>query len=106
MAERETTVSRRDAFRIALGVLGTLAGVSVIVALLAILEHYAYVRPSLSAGLSEPERYQLLAKTRADDQKVLSSYGWMDKSKGVVRLPIDVAMQKLLQEQEQGRTGK
>ena len=41
---------------------------------------------------------QDLADLRAKEDEILSSYGWVDKSKGIVRLPVEVAMQKLVEE--------
>jgi len=34
---------------------------------------------------------------RADQEKILGSYGWVDQSAGIVRIPIDQAMDMLLQ---------
>lgn len=42
------------------------------------------------------DEIDLLAKSRAEDERLTTTYGWMDKSKGIVRLPIEVAMQKLI----------
>ena len=33
-----------------------------------------------------------LARERAAEDKVLNSYGWVDKEKGIARVPIDVAI--------------
>jgi len=38
------------------------------------------------------ERYAKLAKLQAADQKTLTTADWIDKDKGVVRIPIDEAM--------------
>lgn len=38
-----------------------------------------------------------LADMRAAEAKALSSYGWMDKQKGIVRIPIDQAMKLTVQ---------
>jgi hypothetical protein len=38
-----------------------------------------------------------LADLRANEQRALDSYGWVDKQRGVVRVPIDVAMRLTLQ---------
>lgn len=88
----------RSAWKIALGVFGTLGGVAIILVLIAILLKIAFVKPTVAGGLTSDQRYALLAKARADDQKLLTTYGWIDKSKGIVRLPVDVAMQKLIEE--------
>lgn len=39
-----------------------------------------------------------LKTLRAEEDAILTTYGWVDKANGVVRLPIDVAMQKTLAE--------
>jgi hypothetical protein len=38
-----------------------------------------------------------LAELRAAEDEVLNSYGWIDRNKGTVRVPIDRAMQLLLE---------
>ncbi len=98
MTNSNGKISVYDAWKILLGVTGALAGVAAIVVLLAILIRYALVHPTIAGGLSDDERYALLAKARAEDEKLLTTYGWMDKGKGIVRLPIDAAMQKLTEE--------
>lgn len=40
---------------------------------------------------------QDLIETRAADAEFLSTYGWVDKDKGIVRIPIDRAMELALQ---------
>jgi hypothetical protein len=40
---------------------------------------------------------QDLAELRAKEDEVLHSYGWVDKNAGIVRIPIDEAMQLTLQ---------
>jgi hypothetical protein len=41
---------------------------------------------------------QDLAKFRADEDKRLNSYYWIDKQKGIVHIPIEQAMRKLARE--------
>ena len=93
-----TALPSKSAWKIALGAGGALAGVLAIAVLLVILVKFALVRPTVLGALTDQERYDLLSKHRADDQKLLGTYGWVDQSKGIVRLPIDVAMQELLKE--------
>jgi hypothetical protein len=38
------------------------------------------------------------ATLRAQDNEVLSSYGWVDQDNDVVRIPVDVAQELLIQE--------
>lgn len=44
-------------------------------------------------GKTPAQRLQTLEEMRAKEASALSSYGWIDQSAGVVRLPIDRAMQ-------------
>ncbi|HEX4646950.1 MAG TPA: hypothetical protein VH598_15210 [Verrucomicrobiae bacterium] len=46
------------------------------------------------------ERKKFLAEIRAADAEALNNYGWLDKNKGIVRLPIEQAM-KLVESQWQ-----
>lgn len=41
------------------------------------------------------------ATLRAKDQEVLTSYGWVDNDKGVVRIPVDVARKLVVEELNQ-----
>jgi len=45
-----------------------------------------------------------LAELRAKEDQVLTSYGWVDKNAGVVRIPIDEAMKLTLQRGLPART--
>jgi len=92
---------RADARKITWGVLGTLGGVSLIVfALLYLL-------------LADPQGDPLPASARPDHAAIrkeleaaandrLGSYGWIDREKGIVHLPIQRAAQLWIQE----RSGK
>ena len=37
-----------------------------------------------------------LEKSKAHDAKLLSEYGWVDRAKGIARIPIDKAMQQVV----------
>ena len=60
----------------------------------------------LSLGQSIPDVDQVAAETRlknladlnAQNQKILTHYHWIDKSKGVVGIPVDRAMDLVLSE--------
>jgi hypothetical protein len=41
------------------------------------------------------------ATLRAKEKEVLTSYGWVDQDKGVVRIPVDVAQNLVVQELNQ-----
>jgi hypothetical protein len=48
-----------------------------------------------------------LARLRAEQQEQMNSYGWVDEKAGVVRVPIDRAMDLVVEEsagRESGRT--
>jgi hypothetical protein len=45
-----------------------------------------------------------LGKFRAGEEQVLTSYGWVDQSKGVVRIPIDRAIEVVAQKGLPSRT--
>lgn len=50
-------------------------------------------------GVKTPaERKAALAELRGKEQTTASTYGWVDKDKGVVRLPIERAVELTIQE--------
>ena len=61
--------------------------------------------PMIAASLArtppEPrlEPYPLAprAKLRAEEEEILTTYGWVDKNRGVVRVPIERAMELLVE---------
>lgn len=54
--------------------------------------HAAAVQP-VEGVLTPAERKALLNEQRTKDHAAATSYGWADQSKGVVRLPIDRAIE-------------
>ena len=50
--------------------------------------------PQPKLQVHEPEA---LKRMRAEEDQILGSYGWVDKDKGIVRIPIDRAMELLAQ---------
>lgn len=54
--------------------------------------HANEVQP-VEGVLTAAERKALLNEQRTKDQAAATSYGWVDQSKGVVRLPIDRAIE-------------
>ncbi len=52
------------------------------------------VRREMTVAGPSPE----LAKLRAQEDKRLGGYGFVDKEKQIVHIPIDVAMQKVVEE--------
>jgi len=59
------------------------------------------VAASLARTPPEPrlEPYPLAprAKLRAEEEEILTTYGWVDKDRGLVRVPIDRAMELLVE---------
>lgn len=54
--------------------------------------HAADVQP-VEGVLTPAERKTLLTEARAKEQAAATTYGWVDQPKGVVRLPIDRAIE-------------
>ncbi|HKI69004.1 MAG TPA: hypothetical protein VKA67_05405, partial [Verrucomicrobiae bacterium] len=52
------------------------------------------------------ERAQKLAQLHADETEKLTHIGWIDQGKGVVRLPINVAMQIVEREWQNPAMGR
>ncbi len=52
--------------------------------------------PPPGAALLEPDPIQDYEKYMQDQEKALKSYGWADQKTGVVRIPVDQALQLVL----------
>ncbi len=100
MSNAKHKTTPQEAFKVGLGVIGALSGVALIVILLAIAVKYTVTEPVVAGGLTDQQRFDLLAKARAEDERLTGTYGWMDKSKGIVRLPIEVGMQKVIEDRK------
>jgi hypothetical protein len=75
-------------------IIGTLGGVLVIVLMIGVMLYATHdATPDDSAA-----RQAKLTELRAAELKAQSEFSWIDKNKGTVRLPIDVAMDKVLAE--------
>lgn len=60
----------------------------------AVIMNIAYI-PSRSADVDEAlkeERKALLAEVEAEQSKQATTYSWVDQEKGVVRIPVEQAM--------------
>jgi len=75
------------------GILGTFLITAVLVAA---MRYYARPEP-VGANRAE-ERRKNLNELRAADTKTSNEYDWQDKDKGIVRLPVQRAMELTLQE--------
>jgi hypothetical protein len=47
-----------------------------------------------------------LRDLRAREAEVLNSYGWVDQQQGIVRIPIDRAMERMVEETRAGDEGE
>jgi hypothetical protein len=76
--------------------------------LFAIIIAYAWKDHSPSTvargGLTPVERFDLLRLHREEADKNLTTYGWVNKEEGVVRIPIERAMELTLKDLNQGQT--
>lgn len=82
---------------------GILTIFSVLVLLLAAVAGALWVSHSGSATDREDQersavRTQNLADLRAADQTALTTYGWSDKAKGIIRIPVTRAMELVMPE--------
>jgi hypothetical protein len=99
----DVVIERRDAPLWLIGILA--AGVVVFVVLSSVILMFVYpgaLRGPSDAphGMSAEPRLQIdpaadLAAYRAAEERQLGSYGWVDKQRGIVRLPIDEAMRDI-----------
>jgi hypothetical protein len=72
-------------------ILVALAALLIVGALVWAMKHYT-APPALTAQRAA-ERLQNLADLRAAEQDAIENYGWVDPAKGVVRLPLDRAVE-------------
>ena len=68
-----------------------LAALLIVAALVWAMKHYT-TPPALTAQRAA-ERAKNLADLRAAEKEAMEAYGWVDPAKGVVRLPLDRAVQ-------------
>jgi hypothetical protein len=69
---------------------------SLIFIALAVAVKFAVRVPAIDADRNAV-RAKALAEIRATEDKSLTTAGWIDQSRGIVRLPIDTAMQEAAQ---------
>ena len=79
--------------RLVIGLVGGLAGLATILLLLGFL----LSREPKQDAIAQPQRLTI-AQLRQADRAALDSYGVIDRERGVVRIPIELAMQKALAE--------
>src|SRR5438270_583292 len=87
--------SKSNSWAIVLAVIGCFAIFGLILAIA-----YLPKQPApLTQGTKSPEeRKALLVEQRAKEASAAQNYGWIDQPKGVVRLPIDRAMELTIQD--------
>ncbi|HTL74107.1 MAG TPA: hypothetical protein VL863_12460 [bacterium] len=71
--------------------------VSVIFAVLVVGVKLLLVQPPVDAARADV-RTKALAEIRATEEKELNNAGWIDQQRGIVRLPIDTALQLAAQQ--------
>src|SRR5256712_7041051 len=92
-AQRSRTFETASLTAYAISILGTF----LIVAMLVLAMRH-YTQPAPVGANRVEERYKFLQDQRAADAKALNEYDWMDRDKGIVRLPVQRALELTLQE--------
>ncbi|HEV2435167.1 MAG TPA: hypothetical protein VG077_04145 [Verrucomicrobiae bacterium] len=87
------TTNQRPVWHVGLGFLIA----SFLFALLVLAVRHSVCAPAIDADRAA-ERARDLAQIRAAEVQALNHPGWIDRQRGVVRLPIDVAMNLVAQE--------
>ena len=78
---------------------GAIVGAFAIFALILVVAYLPQKPERLPEGSRSPaERASALAELRGKEKTAATTYGWVDQSQGVVRLPIDRAVELTLQE--------
>ncbi len=67
-------------------------GVMLIFILIVYLSYVSNQPPPIDEQIID-ERLQTLAEVRANQKEAAVNYGWVDRSKGIVRIPIERAME-------------
>ena len=99
ISDLESQISRQpslEAARLTASVIGILGTFLVVALLVLAMRHYTQPAP-VGANRVE-ERYKFLQEQRAADARTLTEYDWQDKDKGIVRLPVQRAVELTLQE--------
>jgi hypothetical protein len=96
MAEHER--SDKDVYRppIFVTVVGTILGLSTVFVIIGLMVWLGQPAPPPPR---EDERPRLtLEEVRAAEHQALTTYTWIDRERGIVRIPIEAAMERLVQE--------
>ncbi|MFH1279606.1 MAG: hypothetical protein ABIK65_14660 [Candidatus Eisenbacteria bacterium] len=95
MASKNISDDPRTGMLWVVGVIGVVLIVTIVVWLQAIFYRVEEAETGRKIHGRVPEQ---LARLRAEQQGELHSYGWVDEKSGVVRLPIDRAMELVVSE--------
>jgi len=99
MAEiRDVTVGL--ALKLASGAAGMVAACALLIVWIApdSLHPRRFSPPAVPAPVLQIDPRADMARFRAQERAELSSYGWVDRDKGVVRIPIERAMAKVVKD--------
>ena len=77
---------------------GTFTGLIIVLLFAVLVALLVWQRQSIPTveDVKKQERLKILADLNAENQKILTQYRWIDKSKGIVGIPIDRAMNLVL----------
>lgn len=78
--------------------LAAVGGFSIFVIILVVAYLPNKVEPAGDGVKTPAERKAALAELRGKEQTAATTYGWVDKDKGVVRLPLERAVELTIQE--------
>ena len=82
-----------------------LASLLIMVALVALMKHYTAPEPS-KAGARDLERMKAGNEVRGAAATALTAYGWENQAKGIVRLPVNRAVELILQDYKDPAAGR
>ena len=83
------------------GILGTFLVMALLVGLMR-----SYTTGPTPMEARSAERMQILQQFKADNAPLLDKYDWQDQTHGIVRIPISVAMDKVLEEWQDPAAGR
>ena len=77
---------------------GTFTGLIIVLLFAVLVALLVWQRQGIPTveDVRKQERLKILADLNAENQKILTQYRWIDKSKGIVGIPIDRAMDLVL----------
>lgn len=101
MSEPEKKKSCCTGTIFAIAILGTFLIVAWLVSLM-----INYTKPAAIGQDRADERRKKLVELRAENDQVLHQLAWQDQAKGVVRLPIERAMELTIQEWKEPAAGR